>query len=165
MRLNCVLIITIVGLNGVSILTIHKSPALKQKVYYYLILLQSCADLTVDVVGLPLHVYFVVSELLGVASCLVNFLSIQIMICISCFSLAVLSAITLERYYGTLYPILHRTKMTKRKIRKYTKVALCDSVHAFSHCSMVQPQYNYNVSFSIAIFVTVVLLLLLIITY
>ena len=63
---NAVLIISTIGLNGISVLTIQKSHSLKEKVCYFLILIQSSIDLTVGLVGLPLHLYFVISELCGV---------------------------------------------------------------------------------------------------
>ena len=113
---NAVLIISTVGLNGISVLTIQKSPSLKEKVCYFLILIQSSIDLTVGLVGLPLHLYFVISELLGVAKCLLNLLTVQILLYLNASSLAVLSAMTFERYYGVLHPILHRTRVTKRRM-------------------------------------------------
>ena len=152
--INCVLVVTIVGLNGVSILTIVKTPVLKQKVCYFLILVQSCVDLTVGVIGLPLHIYFLISELLSVASCFINFLAIQITLCMNGLSLVVLSAITLERYYGILHPLLHRTKMTKRKIRIYIIF-----VSLFMFFSIVL-WFTYSTLFAVVTYAALVLLLL-----
>ena len=56
------LIVPTVTLNGVSIITILKSPHLREKISYFLIMMQSVSDLTVGLVNLP------VSSILGFAT-------------------------------------------------------------------------------------------------
>ncbi len=65
---NGVLILSTILLNSVAIRTISKSAQLKKKLCYFTVLLQSITDLLVGVVGLPLFILTLASEIEGKSS-------------------------------------------------------------------------------------------------
>ena len=62
---NGVLILSTILLNSVAIRTISKSAQLKEKLCYFAVQLQSITDLLVGVVGLPLFILKLASEIKG----------------------------------------------------------------------------------------------------
>ena len=62
---NGVLILSTISLNSVAIRTISKSSQLKEKLCYFVVLLQSITDLIVGVVVLPLFILVLASEIKG----------------------------------------------------------------------------------------------------
>ena len=114
---NCVLMIPIVLLNGISILAILKCSKLQQKISGFLVLVQSTVDFAVGFILLPLFTYIRASEIMELPNkCLVNFLSETIVYTMFGLSLAVMCVLTLERYTSIIHPVVHRTRVTKRGI-------------------------------------------------
>ena len=117
---TCILFILTVSLNGISVLTILKCRQLKSKVCYFLILIQSSTDLTVGVVSIPINIFVLARDVGGISQCtkyqiLLNYIS-YLPLALSTFSLC---AMTYERYMGVLFPLQHRTKVTKKKLLKF----------------------------------------------
>lgn len=111
-----VLIIPTVVLNAVSLITIIRSSQLKRKISYFLIMMQSVADLAVGLIALPILCYVAISETQGSASCRTNIFLVRIVSLFTLFSLLTLTAMNIERYIGVLHPISHRTLVTKKRI-------------------------------------------------
>ena len=111
------LIIPTLLLNGLCILTISKCPQLKEKVCYFLILLQSVVDLLVGVVTAPVFTAFtIVSYVFGDVNCALYVLNYTLAYLPMGLSLISLTALSFERYMGVLHPFVHRTKVTKKKM-------------------------------------------------
>ena len=106
-------------LNGISIITIRKSSQLKNKVCYFVILLQSVVDLCVGVVGIPLFIYYFSFPFLDTQDCSFIILVIRGMHLTIILSIVILSAMTMERYVGVLHPFTYETKVTKKRILIY----------------------------------------------
>ena len=83
-----------------------------------------------------------------------NLLTIQIILYLNASSLAVLSAMTFERYYGILYPIFHRTRITQRRMLIFI---FC--VMIFMLLSIVL-WFTYTTYFAYLVYATLVFLLL-----
>ena len=110
------LIIPTVLLNGISVLTIFKSSHLKEKLCYFLILVQSIFDVAVGLISVPANIALAVVELRGSASC-VDVVVLQAIAFIPVgISLTALCLLTLERYLSILHPILHRSYVTKARM-------------------------------------------------
>ncbi len=62
---NSILILSTIVLNSVAIRTISKSSKLKEKLSYFVVLLQSITDLLVGVIALPLFVLKLASDMKG----------------------------------------------------------------------------------------------------
>ncbi len=111
-----ILIIPTVILNGVSVVTILKCPQLKEKVPYFLIIMQSVADLAVGLLSLPLFSYICFTETQGSINCVRSLLLLRVSVVPLCLSIWVLTAMTVERCIGVLHPLRHRTLVTKKRI-------------------------------------------------
>ena len=113
------LIIPTILLNGISVITIMKCPQLKEKIAYFLIMAQSIADLIVGFINLPLMSYVCITQVIGEADCLTQRIILLIMSFPFLMSLTFLIAMTVDRYLSVIYPLKHRTMVTKRKITNF----------------------------------------------
>ena len=111
-----ILIIPTVALNAVSLITIMRCSQLKRKISYFLIMMQSVADLAVGFITLPTLCYVAISETQVSASCRTNIFLVRIVSLFTLFSLLTLTAINIERCIGVIHPIRHRTLVTKKRI-------------------------------------------------
>ena len=114
---NIILIIPTILLNAVSIITIVKSSQLKNKLCYFIILLQSVTDLAVGVFGIPLFLIFLVTGMGKISNCFVATLAYRSSVLPIGVSILTLSALTMERYIAVLHP--YSTKVTRRRILLY----------------------------------------------
>ena len=113
---NGVLVMVIVLLNSISVVTIWKSSCLKAKLPYFLILVQSIADLAVGAISLPLYIALAASELRGIANC-VEFGILQAIAFIPIgASFMTIYLLTFERYLSILHPVFHRLYLTKARM-------------------------------------------------
>ena len=117
---NSVLVIPTILLNGISVLTITRSSQLKERLCYFLILLQAVVDLAVGAISLPLETFLRAREVLGSAKCVTNFVLSMIALVPFGLTLTTTCAITFERYMGILHPIIHLTYLTKKRFLIYT---------------------------------------------
>ena len=91
---NIMLIFSTVFLNSLSVITIRKSSQLRNKICYFVILLQSTADCVVGVISIPLYVVFLAAPLLGIKNCLVIMVLIEAVFMVPSLSTGALSAMT-----------------------------------------------------------------------
>ena len=117
--INCMLLFSTISLNGISVITIRKSSQLRSKVCYFVILLQSIVDLGVGLLGIPLFIYVLIAPFQKIQNCTVIFLAFRASYLPLGLSVATLSAMTMERYIGVLYPYQYQTKITKKRILSY----------------------------------------------
>ena len=117
--ITCMLLPSTILLNGISIITIRKSFQLKNKVCYFVILIQSVVDLGVGVVGIPLFLCYLIFPFLDSKDCSFIILVIRAMQLIIGLSVVTLSAMTMERYVGVLHPYSYKTEVTKKRILVY----------------------------------------------
>ena len=113
---NIILFITTITLNAISILTILRSSQLKNKACYFVILLQSAADLTVAVLGIPLHLVHLSSGIGVVLDCFMLDLSHKLVVATLGASMVTVLGMTLERYIAVLHPFAYNKKVTKNRI-------------------------------------------------
>ena len=120
-----ILIFPTVILNGLSVVVILKCPQLKEKISYFLIMMQSVSDLIVGLLTLPSLSYICISEVIGPVTCVPHVLLLRTMFAPYFFSIWILTIMTVERYIGVLHPLRHRTLVTKKRI---TIFVLCGVV-------------------------------------
>ena len=113
---NIILIIPTVLLNGTSVIAILKCSKLNTKVYFFLVLVQSIIDLTVGLLGLPLFVVLLSTELFGSVNCVVSVVAENIMVLPSSFTIGTLTALTFERYMGLIHPFSYEANVTREKM-------------------------------------------------
>ena len=119
---NVILVISTLFLNSLSITAIRKSSQLKNKLYYFVILIQSSVDFSFGVISIPALFVIVASPLLGIENGFFIVALLQTVIIVPAISLVTLPSITLERYIGVLYPYSYQTFVTKRRILIYLGV-------------------------------------------
>ena len=110
------LIFPTVILNGVSLVTISKCSQLREKISYFLIMMQSATDLGVGLVSLPALCATLVMRTTESRNCLAELLLENIAAFPTLLSVVNLTAMTLERYIGVLHPFKHRTLVTKKRL-------------------------------------------------
>ena len=116
---NCILLISTITLNGISIITIRKSSQLRSKVCYFVILLQSVVDLAVCLLGIPLFIHYLLVPFLDNVDCILIIVGLRITQLTCVMSVVTLSALTLERYLGVVHPYNYETNVTKKRILAY----------------------------------------------
>lgn len=120
--INCTLLLSTISLNGLSVITIRKSSQLRNKVCYFVILLQSVADLGVGVVSIPLFICYLIFPFIRTANCVLITLALRTSYLLPGLSVVTLSAMAMERYIGVLHPYAYPTTVTKKRILTYVCV-------------------------------------------
>ena len=114
-----ILMLSTIFLNTVAIITIQKSPQLKKKLCYFVILVQSCVDLGVGCVAIPTVSVFLLAPFINVDDCISILLARSTTLLFTGLSVVTLLALTLERYLGVVHPFFHRTRLTKKHIATF----------------------------------------------
>lgn len=106
-------------LNGISILTIHHSSQLKEKVCNYFILIQSAVDFTSGAIGLPLMAaHFIDRDITQGQNDALCFLHFTVGYYLTVLSVFILVGLSFERYMGINHPFIHRAKITKKRVMR-----------------------------------------------
>ena len=113
---NSIVIIPTLLLNGVSVITILKSLALRSKPCYFIILLQSIFDLAVGTVGIPSFIFLLASAIGGISNCLAVSLATRLMLAPIGVSTIIATAMTIERYIAILHPYTYKNQVTIKRI-------------------------------------------------
>ena len=132
---NAILILPTIALNLVASITILKTPQLKSKPCYFIILAQSVIDLAVGVVGIPSYISFIASWTGGASSCLSTSLLFRGGMISVLSSLVTVSILTLERYIAIIHPYAYKTQVTKKRI------VICTASSAVVHSGFVAVSY------------------------
>jgi hypothetical protein len=109
-------------LNAIAIITIQKTPLLRRKLCYFVILVQSSVDLGVGCFATPIMIMYLLSPFINVDVCLFFLLAKSTLFLLSGLSIITLSAMTMERYLSAFHPYVHRTLLTKKGIVTYNIV-------------------------------------------
>jgi hypothetical protein len=114
-----ILIFLTVLLNLVATVTILKSHQLKNKLCYYLILIQSVVDLGIGSLGKPLIIYHLVTPSVAFQHCAVSIGALKVGFLLTSVSIFTSCAIAFERDIGVLHPYKYGTLLTKTRIKIY----------------------------------------------
>jgi hypothetical protein len=114
--INCILSLSAIILNGVSVITIRKSSQLRRQVCYFMVLIQSAVDLGVGILGIPLFIYCLLSPFLDSVDCTFIIMAVRSTFIPCGLSIITLSAMTIERYIGVLYSYSYQTRVTRKRI-------------------------------------------------
>ena len=116
---NVLIAITTLFLNGIILMTFWRSSRLRNSVHFSLIMLQSSVDFGSGVIATPFVISSLASMIAGVQRCWLALSTERVALTATIFSIITLSAMNIERYMGVVHPLIHRTKVTKRKVLKY----------------------------------------------
>lgn len=115
---NVIIQISTVFLNGITVFTFWRSSRLKEKVAFYLIMVQSLLDLGVGIVVGSMFTSFLAIEIRGRPNCGWYYFISRIMLLSAILSTCISSVMCIERYMGVVHPIVHRNKVTKKLLSK-----------------------------------------------
>ncbi len=151
---NVLLMFCTIFLNLLSVVTIRKSSQLKNKLCYFVILVQSAVDFGVGVLSITSFIVFLAIPLLGIRNCVgIGLLFLLGVNMASSLSAVTLSAMTVERYIGVLHPYSYQTSITKKRISIY--VAVVNSLCLFDYVGLFftsQATFGHFVTSTGAIF-------------
>ena len=114
-----ILTFTGICLNVCTIITIWKTPILREKLSNFVIMMQSTSDVLNATLVMPLFTHLNLSEITGTANCLEFYVCKKLASLIFLFSLTTFSVLNHERYMGICHPIFHRTRVKKRYLLNY----------------------------------------------
>ena len=112
------LILSTVLLNAVAVITIWKRTQLKNKLCYFVILVQSSADLAIGCIAMPILLFYLLVPFFNVDICIAIILARLTLFLLTGLSILTLSALTIERYIGVVHPYCYK-KLTKSQIVKF----------------------------------------------
>jgi hypothetical protein len=111
-----VLTVSTILLNAVAIITIQKAPKLKDKLCFFVILIQSVVDLGVGCIVIPTVSVFLLQPFINIHDVCISILLARSTAILPGLSIVTLSALTMERYLSVLHPCFHRTRLKKKGI-------------------------------------------------
>ena len=117
-----ILIFTTICLNACTVITIWKTPVLREKLSNFTIMMQSSIDLLHGLLLMPIFTYLMLSEITGTGNCLVTYIYKKVASLIFLFSFTTFSALNHERYMGICHTMFHRTQVRKSHLLKYVVV-------------------------------------------
>ncbi len=112
-------------LNSVVIISLRKSSAkYRNKLCNFMVLVLSCFDLAVVTITHPVLILSTIYFLYGNYDELREQIRITICMLLDGFSMWSLLTLTIERFLGIMYPIFHRTSVTKKRLLLFLGVLL-----------------------------------------
>ena len=114
--------ITTIYLNACAVITIWTTNALRKNMSNFTIMMQSSVDFLNGVIVMPALTYTMISEITGTPNCIVTYVCKKLGSLAFMFSITTFSAMNYERYVGICHPLLHRTRVTEKKLCKYVSV-------------------------------------------
>ena len=114
-----ILIFLTVLLNLVATVTILKSHQLKNKLCYFLILIQSAVDLGIGSLGMPLIIYYLVTPFVAIQNCAASIGALKLSVLPTTVSIFTSCAMSFERYIGILHPYKYASLLSKKRIKTY----------------------------------------------
>ena len=148
--INSIFLVSTLVTNSLTIITFWKSSQLRKKVSFLFVLVQSIVDLTFGVIASSLALSGLLDGFQPPYNCTLRFVAIRTMIALVPFTLLTLTGLNLERYFGIVHPISHRTKLTTKLFWKYILFSFVCTVISFG-LSIIRPinwiRYSTPLSF------------------
>ena len=114
--LSGVISLTTIGLNSLTVLTFWRTRRLRENTSFYLVMALSLVDAGIGVFCNPLLTLSLIYELMHSSPCWIYGFQTRSLPVACLLSLSIVAAITIERYFGVVHPLIHRTKITKVKL-------------------------------------------------
>ena len=114
--LNVIITVTTVVLNLLTLLTFWRTPRLRKNILLYLVMILSMVDAGTGIFCYPLLTVRMIYELMETSNCWLGYLQSNLFRLSSIISLSLVSAISIERYFGVIHPLIHRTQVTKKRL-------------------------------------------------
>ena len=158
---NLLFFVVGIFLNAVVVICIYKSTQLRKKSSYFMIFILSCSDLLVVITVHPSTIFLSVNCSFG-DSCIFldhyDTIAYATVVAFG-FTMPVLFTMTVERYFGLVFPFLHKTSVTKRRLIYFLVIMeiLSITVEALS--------FIFKTNFVESVMISSVLVLLILMNY
>ena len=113
---NAFLTISGTLVNSSVIIAFWKSPVLRNKTPFFLIMVLSLSDLAVSLFVHPFFILITVKQLTGTGDCITKTVYLTVVTLITGFSAEILFVINIERYLAIVYPFFYQRHVTNKKI-------------------------------------------------
>ena len=113
---NVAFMIAGIFLNSVVIISLRRSSQLRKKLCYFMIFVLSCFDLGVVAIIHPIHISSTIPVLLGTYNDMQEHVRWNISSALTAFSMFALFVLNIERVVALIYPFVHHTSVTKRRL-------------------------------------------------
>ena len=148
--LNASFMIAGVSLNFVVVISLWRSSQLRKKLCYFMILVLSCFDLTVVVVGHPLVILSTI--LWSMQKFDAGFEAIWKSITVlGSFSLIALLMLNIDRFLALTFPFFHQTAVTKGKLTLFLALQIIIAT-TFTLLTIFYPKTNVYFPIVIIVF-------------
>ena len=155
---SIIITLTTIMLNLLTLLTFWRTPRLQKNILLYLVMILSMVDGGTGILCYPLHAARVIYELMETSNCWLVYFQSNLFKLSSILSLSIVSAISIERYFGVIHPLIHRTQVTKKKLLLVLVFIWSISTISFIAALFINKPLNYLIA-------TTLLLLILLTTY
>jgi hypothetical protein len=116
--LSIITILLTICLNSLTVLTFWRTPRLRENASLYLVMVLSLVDTGIAVICHPTQIISMMVDLMHSTACWANEVQSKAFRPATVLTLSVVAAISVERYFGVVHPLIHRTKITKGKLSK-----------------------------------------------
>lgn len=113
--LNAILAILGTFLNALVVSVFWKTPRLRQKVAYFMIMLLSCIDLCVTVIVHPFYLVHSIAEITQTSKCVYKMIYQTSTVILSGMSYLTFFVMNIERYLSICQPFFHMKYVTEKK--------------------------------------------------
>ena len=114
--LTGIISLTTVFVNMPTVVTFWRAPRLRKNVSAYFIMVLSMADAGIGAFSSPIVTINLAFDLIYKTNCSMKYVQSILFMITSFMSISIISAISIERYFGVVHPLVHRTKVTKDKL-------------------------------------------------
>ena len=155
--LSGIISFTTIALNLLTAVTIRCSPGLRKNILFYLISVLSFVDTGTGLFCYPTLTLTLVSELRQEPNCWIRLIQSKIFRLTSVLSLSIVTAISIERYFGVIHPVVHRARVTKVKLLQLLLFVwfTCAIVALLTFCTRYPLQYFTTISVGLMMLITV----------
>ena len=114
--LSGIILLTTICLNSLTVLTFWRTPRLRENASLYLVMILALVDTGIGAFSHSFLTMAMIYELLYSSACWVYYIQAKSFRPTTALSLSVVAAISAERYFGVVHPLIHRTKLTKVRL-------------------------------------------------
>ena len=102
-------------LNSLVVCVFWKTPKLRRKICYFMIMVLSSVDICVSIIVHPLHLVSSIAEITETSKCLYKMIYQTSAVIFSGMSTMTFFVMNIERYFSIVHPFFHRIHVSKRK--------------------------------------------------
>ena len=151
--ISVIITLATVSLNSLTVLTFWRTLKLRKNILLYLVMILSMVDAGTGIFCYPSLTIRMIFELMKTPKCWQQNVQSNLFKLSSILSLSLVSAISIERYFGVMHPLIHRTQVTKKKLTLLLVLIWSISVFAFVASIFIDKSLNSIITISCAILI------------